>query len=291
MDASTTITLPAPAKLNLFLHITGRRNDGYHQLETLFQFLDVGDRLRFQPRSDQQIELLDDSGIATDDNLVMKAARLLKHYAEQHQQPITGVSIGLQKVLPAGGGLGGGSSDAATTLLGLRHLWQLSISDTELRQLALSLGADVPIFIYGQAAFARGVGEQFFPASPACPWYLVAKPNDLHIATAELFQHPDLPRQTASIDFADWYFANSHNDFQQLVCQRYPEVAKLLSWLLEYAPARLTGTGACIFGSFATEAEARAAHAQLPANCSAFVARGLNQSPVIDALANAAGAS
>lgn len=279
-----TLTLPAPAKLNLFLHITGRRNDGYHQLQTLFQFIDYCDQLDFQLRNDQRISFdCDDPSLRGDDNLVLRAAQLLaQHYPGQ-----PGVAIYLHKKLPYGGGLGGGSSDAATTLLALRQLWQLPLSDDHLATLGLQLGADVPVFVRGHAAFAEGVGEQLQRATPSECWYLVVHPN-VHVATAQIFQHPDLPRQHAPLRWPNWSWDNSSNDCQQLVGDLYPEVAKALDWLVQYAPVRMTGTGACIFGRFEHEEAARAALQQLPSAWRGFVARGCNESPVCHALRQAA---
>ena len=278
------LTLPAPAKLNLFLHITGRGSDGYHQLQTLFQFLDYSDQLDFQLRTDQHIHFdCDDPSLRGDDNLVLRAARLLAQHAPHHP----GVDIFLHKKLPYGGGLGGGSSDAATTLLALRQLWQVPLSDDQLAALELQLGADVPVFVRGHAAFAEGVGEQLQPAAPAECWYLVVHPN-VHVATAQIFQHADLPRQHALLHWPNWSWHSTSNDCQQLVSDLYPEVAKALDWLVHYAPVRMTGTGACIFGRFEQEGAARKVLQQLPAAWRGFVARGCNESPVCQALRQAA---
>lgn len=278
------LTLPAPAKLNLFLHITGRRSDGYHLLQTLFQFLDYSDQLEFQLRHDGQIHFTcDDPNLAGDDNLVVRAAKLM---AQQLPKP-PGVDIRLIKLLPYGGGLGGGSSDAATTLLALRQLWQTTHSDDELAQLGLQLGADVPVFVRGHAAFAEGIGEELHPAQPPELWYLVVQPA-VQVATARIFQHPDLPRQHAPLNWPHWSWDSTSNDCQQLVGDLYPEVAKALDWLVQYAPVRMTGTGACIFGRFEQEGAAREALQQLPSAWRGFVARGCNESPVCQALRQAA---
>lgn len=278
------LTLPAPAKLNLFLHITGRRSDGYHQLQTLFQFLDYSDQLDFQLRSDAKIGFdCDDPNLRGEQNLVLRAAQLMAKHFPNHP----GVDIFLHKKLPYGGGLGGGSSDAATTLLALRQLWKLTMSDHELATLGLQLGADVPVFVKGQAAFAEGIGEQLQPANPEPCWYLVVHPN-VHVATVEIFQHPALPRQHAPLPWPNWSWANTSNDCQQLVGDLYPEVAKALNWLVQYAPVRMTGTGACIFGRFEQEGAAREALQQLPSAWRGFVARGCNESPVCHALRQAA---
>ncbi len=279
-----TLTLPAVAKLNLFLHIIGQRDDGYHLLESVFQFLDVGDVIDFTPRADHNINFsCTEPELATNDNLVVRAAQQLQALYPEHAQ---GVDIHLHKHLPFGGGLGGGSSDAATTLLALRFLWQLPINTSQLAEIGLQLGADVPVFVQGKAAFAQGIGEQLTPCEPDCPWYLVVHPG-VQISTPLIFKHPDLPRQHAPLQERVWNWQNSQNDCQQLVCELYPEVATALEWLLEYAPSRLTGTGACIFGRFTTEAEARAALAHMPARWTGFVARGLNESPVCQLLRQA----
>ncbi|KFZ28643.1 kinase [Pseudidiomarina atlantica] len=278
-----TLTLPAPAKLNLFLHITGRRADGYHQLQTVFQFLEIADQLSFTLRGDDRLEFqCSDSALANDANLVVKAARLLQAQQRQRQ----GVRIILDKILPYGGGLGGGSSDAATTLLALNHLWQLQLTVDELATIGLQLGADVPVFVRGFAAFAEGVGEQLSPVSPPMPWYLVVDPK-VHISTAELFAHRELKRDCAPINLGDWQQQQTSNVFEPLVRRLYPEVANALDWLVEYAPTRLTGTGACLYGAFESQELARAALARMPAPWTGFVARGLNESPVCQLLRQA----
>ncbi|MEX1222299.1 MAG: 4-(cytidine 5'-diphospho)-2-C-methyl-D-erythritol kinase [Idiomarina sp.] len=277
MDAAQ-LTVSAPAKLNLFLHILGRRENGYHDLQTVFQFLDFGDTLHFKlTDKSNEISLLNNpTAVAPTDNLIYKAARALQQW---HQQPLPGVAIAVEKNIPMGGGLGGGSSDAASTLLALRQLWQLTISDAELAELGLALGADVPVFLLGQAAFAEGIGERLQPVNPEPYWYLVIHPQ-VHVSTAEVFQHPQLPRQTSPLTLQTWNLQNTRNDCQQLVSKLHPEVAKSIAWLLEYAPARLTGTGACVFGCFTSQTEAMQALTQLPPQWNGFVARGLNQSPV-----------
>ncbi len=278
----TTLTLPAVAKLNLFLHITGRREDGYHNLQTLFQLLDVGDELRFTPRSDSKIVLdCSDAALINEQNLVLRAARLL----QQFSQCETGCDIYLLKRLPMGGGLGGGSSDAATTLLGLNKLWQLNLSVDTLAQLALTLGADVPLFVRGHTAFAEGVGEKLQPLTLPEKYYLVVTP-ECHVSTAEIFQHPDLIRNTPIISQSDVLSCNWRNDCQPLVEQLYPIVAITLQWLVEYAPCQMTGTGASVFAAFPNQTSAQHALAQLPPNCRGFIAQGVNQSPVWAALAD-----
>ncbi len=278
-----TLTLPAPAKLNLFLHVTGRRADGYHNLQTLFRMLDVGDELSFLADSSGQINFsCSDISIGGDDNLVVRAAKMLQPFAAEG----AGVRIHLDKRTPMGGGLGGGSSDAATTLHALNLLWQLRLSTQQLADIGLTLGADVPVFVHGQTAFAEGVGEKLQPvALPDC-WYLVVTP-DAHVSTAAVFTHPDLIRDSKPLTLADLMTSPWRNDCQPLVERLCPQVAITLQWLVEYAPSRMTGTGASVFAEFADELSARRALADLPANCRGFVARGLNQSPLLTALRHA----
>ncbi|HWD34129.1 MAG TPA: 4-(cytidine 5'-diphospho)-2-C-methyl-D-erythritol kinase [Pseudomonas sp.] len=270
----TQLTLPAPAKLNLMLHILGRRADGYHLLETLFQFLDYGDELSFAVREDGEIRLHSDiEGVPHDSNLIVKAARKL--------QALTGCSKGadiwLKKILPMGGGIGGGSSDAATTLLGLNHLWQLECSEDQLAELGLSLGADVPVFVRGHAAFAEGVGEILTPADPEEPWYVVLVPQ-VFVSTAEIFSHPQLTRDSLPLKMRPVPKGNSRNDCQPVVEQSYSEVRNSLSLLSKFTDARLTGTGSCVFGAFPSKAEADKVLALLADTQSGFVAKGSNVS-------------
>ena len=271
---------PSPAKLNLFLHILGRYDNGYHQLQSLFQMLDHGDRLAFTIERNSTIKMSTPlSGVADDDNLIIKAARLL---AEKTRCTL-GATITLDKCLPMGGGIGGGSSNAATTLVALNHLWNTGLSEDELAALGLSLGADVPIFVRGLTAFAGGVGEDITPAPQPEMYYLVANPN-VHVSTAEVFTAPELPRNTPAIQWQDYKFEKTHNDCQQLVANRYPEVAKLLQWLVHYAPSRMTGTGACVFATFSDRAVAEQVQAEMPDNWQSFVAKGVNRSPLLDKL-------
>ena len=272
---------PSPAKLNLFLYINGQQANGYHELQTLFQFLDHGDELSIQANDSGEITLTPAiEGVALEDNLIWKAARLL----QQKSGCRLGAAIKLTKILPMGGGIGGGSSNAATTLVALNHLWQTNLNDDELAQLGLSLGADVPVFVRGFAAFAEGVGEQLTQVTPEEKWYLVIRPN-VSIATKEIFTHPDLTRDTPKRDLATLLASNYENDCEKIVRLLYPEVDKKLSWLLQYAPSRLTGTGSCIFAEFSSEQEANAVLAELVDNVSAFVAQGRNISPLKETLA------
>ena len=271
-----SLTLPAPAKLNLFLHVTGRRSDGYHTLQTLFQFLDHGDTLDFTLREDGQVNLLGDlPGVPRDDNLVIRAARLL--------QSISGTPLGaditLHKRLPMGGGIGGGSSDAATTLLGLDRLWRTEAGIDRLAELGLSLGADVPVFVRGRAAWAEGVGEQLQPVELDEPWYLVVVPP-CQVSTAEIFSDQRLTRDTPPITLAAFREHGGRNDCLPVVEARYPEIRNTLILLNKYCEAKMTGTGSCLFGAFPNEREADKVRARLPATLRSFVARGCNVSPL-----------
>ena len=270
------IRWPAPAKLNLFLHINGRRPDGYHELQTLFILLDHCDELIITPDESNQIRIEPEiPGLPLTQNLIYRAAMLLKARSER---PL-GAHIRLDKHLPMGGGLGGGSSDAATTLVALKYLWQLGLTEEELAQLGRTLGADVPVFVRGRAAFAEGVGEKLTPVDVAEKWYLVAIPP-VHVSTALIFQDPELPRATPKQSWMELRAGSWKNDCELLVKKGYPEVAKALSWLLEYAPSRMTGTGACVFAEFAEESSARKVLADMPNWLQGFVARGLNLSPL-----------
>ncbi|GAB7531713.1 4-(cytidine 5'-diphospho)-2-C-methyl-D-erythritol kinase [Pseudomonas sp. 3A(2025)] len=268
------LVLPAPAKLNLMLHILGRRADGYHELQTIFQFLDHGDELGFALRDDAQIVLRTDvPGVAHDSNLIVRAARAL----QQQSGCTQGIDIWLDKRLPMGGGIGGGSSDAATTLLALNHLWQLGWDENRLATLGLSLGADVPVFIRGHAAFAEGVGEILTPVSPEEPWYLVLVPQ-VSVSTAEIFSDPLLTRDSKPIKVRPVPEGNGRNDCQAVVERRYPEVHNALIQLGKYTEAKLTGTGSCVFGAFPSKAEADKVSALLAETLTGFVAKGSNTS-------------
>lgn len=273
---------PSPAKLNLFLYITGRRTDGYHTLQTLFQFLDYGDTISLEPRRDGEIHLLTPvDGVAQEDNLIVRAARLLmKTAAERGRLPAgSGADIRIEKRLPMGGGLGGGSSNAATVLVALNHIWQCGLSLDELATLGLTLGADVPVFVRGHAAFAEGIGEILTPVDPAEKWYLVAHPG-VSIPTPVIFNDPDLPRNTPKRSIETLLKCEFGNDCEVIARKRFREVDAALSWLLEYAPSRLTGTGACVFAEFDTESRARQVLEQAPEWLNAFVAKGVNLSPL-----------
>ena len=277
------LSCPAPAKLNLFLHVTGRRADGYHLLQTLFRFIDLQDTLHFTLREDGEVRRVNAiEGVPSEQDLCVRAARLL----QQECACTLGVDIKLEKRIPMGGGLGGGSSDAATTLLALNRLWQLGLSRACLMQLGLALGADVPVFIFGENAFAEGVGEQLQAFQLPEAWYLVLFPP-VHVPTAKIFTHPELTRDTNSITIRALPIGQSlategwlGNDLQSIVCKLYPEVANYLAILGKYATARMTGSGACIFAEFASEAEAQKILLQLPQDMEGVVARGLPQHPL-----------
>ena len=269
-----SLVLPAPAKLNLWLHILGRRPDGYHLLETVFQFLDHADELGFALREDGEIRLHDAlDSVPHDSNLIVRAARQL----QQLSGCTLGADIWLRKVLPMGGGIGGGSSDAATTLLGLAHLWRLDCSIDQLAELGLTLGADVPVFVRGHAAFAEGVGEQLTPVDPEEPWYVVLVPQ-VAVSTAEIFSHPLLTRDSSPLKMRPVPKGNSRNDCQPVVEQSYPEVRNSLNLLGKFTNARLTGTGSCVFGAFPSKAEADKVLALLSETQTGFVAKGSNVS-------------
>ncbi len=271
---------PSPAKLNLFLYITGQRPNGYHDLQTLFQFLDVGDTLKIQVNQSGSIHLSPEiSGLKLEDNLIYRAAKSLQMATKTK----FGAAIELTKILPMGGGLGGGSSNAATTLVALNHLWNTELTTDELAKIGLTLGADVPIFIHGHAAFAEGIGEKFTEAHPAEPWYLVIVPK-VHISTQQIFTHPALKRDTPKRPLATLLSQKYENDCEKIVRDLFVEVDMALSWLLEYAPSKLTGTGACVFAEFENKARAQAILAILPDWLTGFVARGMNTSPLITTL-------
>jgi 4-diphosphocytidyl-2-C-methyl-D-erythritol kinase len=272
IPAAAELILPAPAKLNLMLHILGRRADGYHELQTLFQFLDFADELGFALRQDGEIRLhtaID--GVPHDSNLIVRAARSLQHASGTR----LGADIWLDKRLPMGGGIGGGSSDAATTLLGLDRLWQLNWDEDRLAALGLGLGADVPVFVRGHAAFAEGVGERLTAVELDEPWFLVAIPQ-VFVSTAEVFSDPELTRDTPPIKVRSLLEGGGRNDCLPVVQKRYKEVRNALILLNKFVPARLTGTGACVFGSFPNRDDADKVARQLPGTLPSFVAQGRN---------------
>ena len=281
---------PAPAKLNLFLHITGQRADGYHELQTIFQFINYGDELRFFMRDDGRVHRVNTvDGVSEEEDLVVRAARLLQ---SETNCPL-GVDIQLEKKLPMGGGLGGGSSDAATTLVALNQLWQLGLDEDRLAALGLSLGADVPVFVRGHAAWAEGVGEKLEPVDLPEPWFVVLAPK-VNVSTEALFADPQLTRDVQPIKIGDCLsrvasgadfgasWSGTRNVFEPLVRAKYREVDAALTWLTQFAPARLTGTGACVFAAFADESQAREVADQVDGRWPTIVAAGCNRSPLFD---------
>jgi len=279
--AALSAAWPAPAKLNLFLRVTGRRADGYHTLQTVFQFLDYGDRLHFVLRDDAGIARAAPlPGVAEEADLCMRAARLLAEYAGVRR----GAVIHLDKRLPLGGGLGGGSSDAATVLVALNRLWGTGLPVHALADLGRRLGADVPVFVHGHAAWAEGVGEELTPIDLPEPWYVVVVPP-VQISTGEVFaeySRGDLTAYSRPIRIRDFRAGPVANDLEALVRRRYPPVDRALTWLSQFADARLTGTGACVFAALGGRAEARAVLAELPSGLTGFAARGRNRSPLLD---------
>lgn len=268
---------PAPAKLNLFLHITGRRMDGYHELQTLFQFIDFGDELRFRVDGSGVVRRREAlAGVAEEADLTVRAARLLQAETGCAQ----GVEIHIDKRLPMGGGLGGGSSDAATTLVALNRLWGLGLSEDRLAALGLQLGADVPVFVHGRAAWAEGVGERLQFVDLPEPWFVILQP-DAHVVTAGLFANPQLTRDLQPIKMRDYLAGDGRNVFEPLVRAVYPDVDAALVWLNARAAGRMTGTGACVFAAFEREAQARDVAAQAAGRWRAIVARGCNRSPLL----------
>jgi len=272
---------PAPAKLNLMLRIVGRRQDGYHLLQTVFQFLDRGDWLWFTPRADGVIARESEvPGVSAEADLTVRAARLLQQTTGVRR----GATIRIAKRLPLGGGLGGGSSDAATTLVALNELWRTGLTLAELAELGLTLGADVPVFVHGQAAWAEGVGERLTPVDLAEPWFVVLVPA-CQVATGAVFNDPDLTRNSPPITITDFAAGPGGNDCEAMVYRRYPEVAAAARWLKQYGQARLTGTGACVFAAFPDGPSAERVLARLPAGWTGFMARGCNRSPLHEHLA------
>lgn len=277
----TKLSLPAPAKINLLLHITGQRADGYHQLQTLFQFLDLHDELTFQLTEDGKTTLQPQlPGVAVEDNLIMRAVRLLQPLRANSR---LGIKIHLQKNLPMGGGLGAGSSDAATTLLALNQLWQLGLNLTQLAEIGLQLGADVPIFIFGQTAWAEGIGEILTPVEAEEALYLLVFPG-CHCDTGKLFSHPDLPRATPLINPSNTSQHLGENNFEALVRQLYPAVEATFAWLLkESQQPFLTGSGASVYCKVNNQEQANALLNKLPSNFvgfkpQAWVTKSCNQS-------------
>jgi len=269
---------PAPAKLNLMLRVVGRRPDGYHELQTVFQLIDRCDRLHFRIREDGNIRRLDGpAGVAPEHDLTVRAATALQRRSGCR----LGADIRIEKRLPMGGGLGGGSSDAATTLVALNRLWRLGLEEDVLAGLGLALGADVPVFVRGRAAWGEGVGERLTPLELPTPWYLVLIP-ECHVATAAVFSAPELKRDSAPITLEAFLAGDTLNDCLSVVRNRYAPVAAALEWLGGHGEARLTGTGACVFAAFEEEHAAREVLEKVPEGWRGFVARGLNRSPLLE---------
>jgi len=275
------LVCPDPAKLNLFLHVVGRREDGYHLLQTVFRLLDFSDQLQFALRDDGEIKLHTPlPGVPEEKDLCVRAAKLL----QQESGVSLGADIFLEKHIPMGGGLGGGSSDAATTLLALNRLWKLGWKREPLSELGLRLGADVPVFIFGENAFAEGVGEKLSTIALPPAWYLVLMPP-VHVSTAHVFASKELTRNTIPIKIPPFSVEHGHNDLEPVVCRAYPEVANYLEWLRQLDNCRkaaMTGSGACVFAEFATESQARASLGRVPAGMDGFVAQGLDRHPMHD---------
>lgn len=273
------LTFSAPAKLNLFLHVVGRRQDGYHLLQTVFRFIDFSDNLSFRLRTDDIIKLHNPTaGIPEEKDLCVRAAKLLKQATRTKQ----GIDIFLQKRIPMGGGLGGGSSDAATTLLALNHLWKVNLNRQKLLELGLKLGADVPVFIFGENAFAEGIGEKLTRIKLPPAWYVVLVPP-VQVSTAEIFTSKELTRNTIPIKIPPFSVLQGHNDLEWVVCRLYPEVARCLEWLKQQENTTITamsGSGACVFAEFASEAAAQAVFECIPDSMTGFMARGLDCHPM-----------
>lgn len=273
---TTAGVFPAPAKLNLFLHVVGRRQDGYHLLQTALRFIDYGDELSFSVRADGAIRRTTPmEGVPAEQDLSVRAAQALQRETGCRE----GADIGIVKRLPMGGGLGGGSSDAATTLIALNRLWRTGLTRDRLQQLALTLGADVPVFVFGKNAFAEGIGERLQALQLPPAWYLILVP-ELAVSTAEIFSATELTRNTNAITIAAFSVGQGRNDLEPVVCRRYPQVARHLEWLRRYGDARMTGSGACVFCAFDSEEHACRVLSELPADMRGFVARGLDRHPL-----------
>jgi len=293
-DLRSLTGCPAPAKLNLFLHVNGRRADGYHLLQTVFQLVDHGDTLDFALRDDGHIRrIVDIPGVPEEHDLIIRAARLLQAEAARRLGRVpAGVDIAIVKRLPMGGGLGGGSSDAATTLMALNYLWRAGLTREELMALGLPLGADIPFFIFGETAFAEGVGEALLPvAGPDC-WYVVIEPG-VAVPTAAIFCDEGLTRNTKPVRIADFSSHLSHqnglqgfgkNDLQMVATRLFAPVAEAVDWLSMYGDARMTGSGACVFCAFSSEEKAAAVLSELPARWTGWVARALTSHPLLPML-------
>ncbi len=275
-----TITLPAPAKINRFLHIIGRRSDGYHLLQTIFQFIDLADELTFTAINGSHIEVhCDNHSISETDNLVTRSAKLLQ---SKSNTPY-GACIQIKKHLPIGGGLGGGSSDAATTLIALNYLWNTQLSIDQLAELGLQLGADVPVFVRGQAAWGEGIGEKLRPVELDSPYCVLLAP-DCHVDTPSMFKLPELPRATKPIDFNTFLKAGGHNDFEVVVRKYHPPVEQAFQWLEKETTAYLSGSGGCVFALFEDKTQAEDLYQRIPSSFNSFLCQTFNTSPLHIAL-------
>lgn len=270
------VFFPAPAKLNLFLHVIGRRSDGYHLLQTVFQFIDYVDWLSFSINDQGRVyRAAGPNHIPEDADLCIRAARLLQQVSGCKQ----GAGITLEKNIPLGGGLGGGSSDAATTLLALNHLWGIHLSRAELQELAVQLGADIPVFIFGQSAFAEGIGDQLSKVHLPEVWYVVLTPK-IHVSTQEIFASAELTRNTIPIKMSSFSVGYGRNDLESVAKKKYPEIADCVSWLGQWGDSRMTGSGACVFAAFATHMQAQQVLDRKPDYFSGFIARGVGEHPL-----------
>jgi len=269
--------IPAPAKLNLFLHITGVREDGYHNLQTVFQLLDIADEVSLQRREDGVINRTNGlEGLEAEDDLIVTAAKALKEYTKTPW----GADLGVEKNLPVGGGIGGGSSDAASTLVGLNKLWECNLSSGELQAIARSLGADVPVFVNGKNAWAEGIGDRLTEIDLPVKWYLLIHPR-VHISTAKLFSSEQLTRDKAILKIRDFPDTDTSNVFEEVARKQYPEVDAALHWLGKFAKPKMTGTGSCIFSSFDSQEDANKVLSQVPKQWKALVAESVSKSPML----------
>ncbi|MBC8209520.1 MAG: 4-(cytidine 5'-diphospho)-2-C-methyl-D-erythritol kinase [Gammaproteobacteria bacterium] len=273
-----TLQLQSPAKLNLMLHITGRRENGYHNLQTVFQFIQLYDELSFVKTAHSIRRICGNEGVDPQQDLIVRAAQLLQRYSATRQ----GVDISIEKNIPMGGGLGGGSSDAATTLMALNKLWELGLSRSELQQIGLQLGADVPVFIFGQSAWAEGVGEYLEPINLPESWYLILHPQ-IFVSTQEVFSSKHLTRDCHPITIRAFLDGSGENVCQTVACRLYPEIQLAIDWLTQFSPARMTGTGSCIYAIFDSAEKANIVKSQIPDPWIGYVARGMNINPVASA--------
>jgi 4-diphosphocytidyl-2-C-methyl-D-erythritol kinase len=272
------LTLQSPAKLNLMLHITGRRQDGYHLLQTVFQFIDLYDDMKIVTTEDGSIERVDShSSIAAEDDIAIRAARVLQNRFGVKQ----GAQISINKRIPVGGGLGGGSSNAATTLLALNHLWELNLELPELAAIGLGLGADVPVFVMGEAAWATGIGEELIPVELNEPWYVVIHPG-VQVSTAEIFNAEELTRDCDAITIRAFLRGAGSNVCEKVACKLYPEIQQAIDWLNQFSSARMTGTGACVFAAFDSLEQAEGVKSRASEHWQSFVVKAMNRNPVIE---------